>query len=53
MFWEIIGSSVDDMGGVRVVEKGVDCCQGDSWKPDLCNAPSGVLVSPTWMREVT
>ena len=23
------------------------------WKPDLCNAPSGALGSPTWMREVT
>jgi hypothetical protein len=23
------------------------------WKPDLCNAPSGALGSPTWTREVT
>jgi hypothetical protein len=23
------------------------------WKPDLCNAPSGVLGSPTWTCRVT
>ena len=23
------------------------------WKPDLCNAPSGALGSPTWTCEVT
>jgi hypothetical protein len=23
------------------------------WKPDLCNAPSGALGSPTWTHEVT
>jgi hypothetical protein len=23
------------------------------WKPNLCNAPSGALGSPTWTREVT